>query len=167
MPKMYQFSLIVFWMPALIGANLLLTVQRDIKEDFIVCIIDVQTISSWAFAQIDSIATFVLLDVFALLATTYARARTAPGRLPRDLPRGSEVRDRRRRVDDVGAQRVPAWTRHVALHGVALHPAYIHSGRISCMRRKSGLVSTKPSRHRAHTTSKERGCGGRRITRLC
>ena len=42
-----------------------------IKEDFIVCIIDVQTISSWAFAQIDSIATFVLLAVFALLATTY------------------------------------------------------------------------------------------------
>lgn len=55
----------------LFGANLLLTVQRDIKEDFIVCIIDVQTISSWAFAQIDSIATFVLLAVFALLATTY------------------------------------------------------------------------------------------------
>ena len=52
------------FMPVLIllfGANLLLTVQRDIKEDFIVCIIDVQTISSWAFAQIDSIATFVLL----------------------------------------------------------------------------------------------------------
>ena len=62
------------FMPLLIllfGANLLLTVQRDIKEDFIVCIIDVQTISSWAFAQIDSIATFVLLAVFALLATTY------------------------------------------------------------------------------------------------
>ena len=62
------------FMPLLIllfGANLLLTVQRDIKEDFIVCIIDVNTISSWAFAQIDSIATFVLLAVFALLATTY------------------------------------------------------------------------------------------------
>ena len=62
------------FMPLLIllfGANLLLTVQRDIKEDFIVCIIDVGTISSWAFAQIDSIATFVLLAVFALLATTY------------------------------------------------------------------------------------------------
>ena len=62
------------FMPLLIllfGANLLLTVQRDIKEDFIVCIIDVQAISSWAFAQIDSIATFVLLAVFALLATTY------------------------------------------------------------------------------------------------
>ena len=51
--------------------NFMLLVLRDIKEDFIVCIIDVQTISSWAFAQIDSIATFVLLAVFALLATTY------------------------------------------------------------------------------------------------
>lgn len=59
------------FMPLLIllfGANLLLTVQRDIKEDFIVCIIDVSTISSWAFAKIDSIATLLLLGAFALLA---------------------------------------------------------------------------------------------------
>lgn len=49
-------------------ANLLLTVQRDIKEDFIVCIIDVSTVSSWAFAQIDSIATLLLLAVFLILA---------------------------------------------------------------------------------------------------
>lgn len=37
------------FMPLLIllfGANLLLTVQRDVKEDFIVCIIDVSTVSS-------------------------------------------------------------------------------------------------------------------------
>lgn len=62
------------FMPLLImlfAANLLLTVQRDIKEDFIVCIIDVSTVSSWAFAQIDSIATLVLLATFALLSTTY------------------------------------------------------------------------------------------------
>lgn len=62
------------FMPVLLmlfAANLLLTVQRDVKEDFIVCIIDVSTISSWAFAQIDSIATLVLLATFALLATTY------------------------------------------------------------------------------------------------
>lgn len=62
------------FMPVLLllfGANLLLTVQRDVKEDFIVCIIDVSTISSWAFAQIDSIATLVLLATFALLSTTY------------------------------------------------------------------------------------------------
>lgn len=55
----------------LFAANLLLTVQRDVKEDFIVCIIDVSTVSSWAFAQVDSIATLVLLAVFALLASTY------------------------------------------------------------------------------------------------
>lgn len=62
------------FMPLLImlfAANLLLTVQRDIKEDFIVCIIDVSQVSSWAFAQIDSIATLVMLAAFALLATTY------------------------------------------------------------------------------------------------
>ena len=50
-------------------ANLLLTVQRDIKEDFIVRIIDVSTISSWDFAHVDAIATLVLLGIFALLAT--------------------------------------------------------------------------------------------------
>lgn len=62
------------FMPLLImlfAANLLLTVLRDIKEDFIVCIIDVSQVSSWAFAQIDSIATLVMLAAFALLATTY------------------------------------------------------------------------------------------------
>lgn len=62
------------FMPVLImlfAANLLLTVQCDVKEDFIVCIIDVSAVSSWAFAQIDSIATLVLLATFALLATTY------------------------------------------------------------------------------------------------
>ena len=59
------------FMPLLVmlfAANLLLTVQRDIKEDFIVCIVDVSTISSWAFAQIDTIATLVMLATFALLA---------------------------------------------------------------------------------------------------
>ena len=61
-------ELVARFMPLLVmlfGANLLLTVQRDIKEDFIVCIIDVSTVSSWAFAYIDSIATIVLLTVFA------------------------------------------------------------------------------------------------------
>lgn len=52
----------------LFAANLLLTVQRDIKEDFIVCIIDISTISSWLFAQLDAIATIILLALFALLA---------------------------------------------------------------------------------------------------
>ena len=49
-------------------ANLLLTVQRDIKEDFIVCIIDVQTVPAWAFAYLDGIATVVLLAMFAIMA---------------------------------------------------------------------------------------------------
>ena len=64
-------QLFVKFMPLLImlfGANLLLTVQRDIKEDFIVCIIDVSQVSSWAFAYLDSIATLVLLGAFALLS---------------------------------------------------------------------------------------------------
>ena len=66
-----RWQLFVKFMPLLImlfGANLLLTVQRDIKEDFIVCIIDVSQVSSWAFAYIDSIATVVLLGAFALLS---------------------------------------------------------------------------------------------------
>lgn len=66
------------FMPLLIllfGANLLLTVQRDVKEDFIVCIIDVSTVSSWAFAQINSMATLVLLAIFALLASTYSHLK--------------------------------------------------------------------------------------------
>ena len=73
-----RWALFKRYMPLLImlfGANLLLTVQRDIKEDFIVCIVDVNTVSSWAFAQIDSISTFILLATFALLATTYNHLR--------------------------------------------------------------------------------------------
>lgn len=66
-----RWQLFVRFMPLLVmlfGANLLLTVQRDIKEDFIVCIIDVSTVSSWAFAYLDSVATLVLLAAFALLS---------------------------------------------------------------------------------------------------
>ena len=65
-----RWQMFVRFMPLLLmlfGANMLLTVQRDIKEDFIVCIIDVHTISSWLFAQTDTIATIFLLTVFALL----------------------------------------------------------------------------------------------------
>lgn len=53
----------------LFGANMLLTVQRDIKEDFIVRIIDVSSVSSWAFAQTDAMATLVLLSIFVVLAS--------------------------------------------------------------------------------------------------
>ena len=66
-----RWQLFAKFMPLLLmlfGANLLLTVQRDIKEDFIVCIIDVDSVSSWAFAYLDSIATIVLLGASALLS---------------------------------------------------------------------------------------------------
>lgn len=56
------------FLAAIFGANLLLTVMRDIKEDFIVRIIDVSTISSWTFAQTDTVATLLMLAIFALLA---------------------------------------------------------------------------------------------------
>ena len=56
------------FLPAVFGANLLLTVMRDIKEDFIVRIIDVSTITSWTFAQTDTLATVLMLAIFALLA---------------------------------------------------------------------------------------------------
>ena len=65
-------DLFVRFMPILtllFVANLLITVMRDIKEDFIVCIIDVSTISAWTFAHVDTIATLVMLAIFALLAT--------------------------------------------------------------------------------------------------
>lgn len=56
------------FLAVIFGANLLLTVMRDIKEDFIVRIIDVSTISSWTFAQTDTVATLLMLAIFALLA---------------------------------------------------------------------------------------------------
>ena len=64
-------DLFMRFMPVLLMlfvANLLITVMRDIKEDFIVCIIDVSTISAWTFAHVDTIATLIMLFVFALLA---------------------------------------------------------------------------------------------------
>lgn len=66
------------FMPVLLllfTANLLLTVQRDIKEDFIVCIIDVSTVPSWAFAYLDGIATVVLLAMFAILSAVGSHLR--------------------------------------------------------------------------------------------
>lgn len=53
-------------------ANLFLTVLQDVKEDFLVKIIDVNAagLSSWAFAKVDGIVTLIILAVFALLAYT-------------------------------------------------------------------------------------------------
>lgn len=51
----------------LFAANILLTILRDIKEDFLVKIIDVSAYSSWLFAQIDSIVTLIILFLFGLM----------------------------------------------------------------------------------------------------
>ena len=59
------------YMPLLIMlffANLFITILRDIKEDFLVNIIDVSTISSWLFAQIDGMVTLIILGIFAMMS---------------------------------------------------------------------------------------------------
>ncbi|MCC8154444.1 MAG: DUF5690 family protein [Tannerellaceae bacterium] len=48
-------------------ANVVLVVLRDIKEDFLVNIIDVSGHSSWLFAQIDTIITAIILTIFGLM----------------------------------------------------------------------------------------------------
>ena len=54
----------------LLAANLLVTVLQDIKEDFLVKIIDVEAagLSSWAFAKIDATVTVIILALFGLMA---------------------------------------------------------------------------------------------------
>lgn len=49
-------------------ANVALVILRDIKEDFLVNIVDVSRHSSWLFAQIDSVVTIVILAIFGLMA---------------------------------------------------------------------------------------------------
>ena len=50
-------------------ANLMLVVVRDIKEDFLVKIFDVEGggYSSWVFAKLDSVVTLVILALFGLM----------------------------------------------------------------------------------------------------
>ena len=48
-------------------ANFLLVALRDIKEDFLVKIIDMSGHSSWLFAQIDSIVTLIILGLFGMM----------------------------------------------------------------------------------------------------
>lgn len=48
--------------------NFMLLVLRDIKEDFLVNILDMSNQSSWLFARIDSIVTLIILGIFALFA---------------------------------------------------------------------------------------------------
>ena len=51
-------------------ANLFITVLQDLKEDFLVKIIDVKAagLSSWAFAKIDATVTLVILILFAAMS---------------------------------------------------------------------------------------------------
>ena len=98
-------------------ANLLLTVQRDIKEDFIVCIIDVHSVSSWAFAYIDGIATLVLLGVFAVMSTVKSTLHPA-GRVC--CRNGSP-----------GVCRSKACRAVDARHGMAVHADFLHRHSIS------------------------------------
>ena len=46
--------------------NFMLLVLRDIKEDFLVNILDMSGLSSWMFARVDTIVTLVILGIFAL-----------------------------------------------------------------------------------------------------
>lgn len=65
------FGVTEFCMPLLIMlffANLFITILRDIKEDFLVNIIDVSTISSWLFAQVDGMVTLIILGIFAMMS---------------------------------------------------------------------------------------------------
>lgn len=48
-------------------ANIAIVVLRDIKEDFLVNIIDVSAYSPWLFAQIDSVVTLIILAIFGLM----------------------------------------------------------------------------------------------------
>lgn len=48
-------------------ANVVLVILRDIKEDFLVNIIDVSNYSSWMFAQVDSVVTGIILVIFGLM----------------------------------------------------------------------------------------------------
>ena len=46
--------------------NFMLLVLRDIKEDFLVNILDMSGQSSWLFAKVDTVVTLVILAIFAL-----------------------------------------------------------------------------------------------------
>lgn len=58
-------------------ANLFITVLQDLKEDFLVKIIDVEAagLSSWAFARIDAVVTLIILVIFALLSMVGSNIR--------------------------------------------------------------------------------------------
>lgn len=65
-----RWSLFRNYMPFLIMlfvANIVIVILRDIKEDFLVNIIDVSAYSPWVFAQVDSVVTLIILIIFGLM----------------------------------------------------------------------------------------------------
>lgn len=56
-------------------ANIALVVLRDIKEDFLVNIIDMSGHSPWLFARVDSIVTLLILTIFGLLVFVRSHIR--------------------------------------------------------------------------------------------
>lgn len=61
------------FMPVLLllfSANLFVTVLQDVKEDFLVKIIDVEAVglSSWAFAKVDAVVTLIILCLFGVMS---------------------------------------------------------------------------------------------------
>jgi len=62
------------YMPILVlilAANFMIVTLRDIKEDFLVNILDMSGQSSWMFARVDTLITLIILVLFAL--TTFIR----------------------------------------------------------------------------------------------
>lgn len=55
--------------------NFMLLVLRDIKEDFLVNILDMSNQSSWLFAQVDTIVTLVILGIFAAFIFFHSNIR--------------------------------------------------------------------------------------------
>lgn len=49
-------------------ANLFITVMQDIKEDFLVKLVDTTGLSSWAFSGIDATVTLIILGIFLLIS---------------------------------------------------------------------------------------------------
>ena len=49
-------------------ANLFITVMQDIKEDFLVKLVDTTQLSSWAFSGIDATVTLIILTIFLLIS---------------------------------------------------------------------------------------------------
>jgi len=52
----------------LLLANLFITVMQDVKEDFLVKIVDTTRLSSWAFSGVDGAVTLIILGLFLAIS---------------------------------------------------------------------------------------------------